>query len=129
MNKLLILMLTLFVSNAYADTTSSAKIYNYESLIAKAENQPLATKELLKNGIYFEVRSKEYKFSTFKSILILSKGENSENPQKIRLLGLYFDNAALPILKHNKSTKVYCANNQAKIDEAILISLEQCKVI
>ena len=128
MNKLLILMLTLFASTTYADNVHT-DVYDYQRLMAQAENQPLHTKELLKNGITFEVQSKEYKFSTFKNILILSKGENADNPQNIKLLGLYFDSTARPVLKHNKTTKVHCANNQAKIDEAILISLEQCKIL
>ena len=121
-------MLTLFASTTYADNVHT-EVYDYQRLMAQAENQPLQTKELLKNGITFEVQSKEYKFSTFKNILILSKGENSDNPQNIKLLGLYFDSTARLVLKHNKTTKVHCANNQAKIDEAILISLEQCKIL
>ena len=121
-------MLTLFASTTYADNVHT-EVYDYQRLMAQAENQPLQTKELLKNGITFEVQSKEYKFSTFKNILILSKGENSDNPQNIKLLGLYFDSTARPVLKHNKTTKVHCANNQAKVDEAILISLEQCKIL
>ena len=121
-------MLSLFASTTYADNVHT-DVYDYQRLMAQAENQPLHTKELLKNGITFEVHSKEYKFSTFKNILILSKGENTDNPQNIRLLGLYFDSTARPVLKHNKTTKVHCANNQAKIDEAILISLEQCKIL
>lgn len=128
MSKLLILMFALVASNAYADAAHT-EVYDYQRLMAQAQNQPLQTKELLKNGITFEVQSQEYKFSTFKSILILSKSENPDNPQNIKLLGLYFDSSARPILKHNKTTKVHCADNQAKIDEAILISLEQCKIL
>lgn len=128
MSKLLILMFALVASNAYADAAHT-EVYDYQRLMAQAQNQPLQTKELLKNGITFEVQSQEYKFSTFKSILILSKSENPDNPQNIKLLGLYFDSSARPILKHNKTTKVHCADNQAKIDEVILISLEQCKIL
>ena len=50
MNKLLILMLTLFASTTYADNVHT-EVYDYQRLMAQAENQPLQTKELLKNGI------------------------------------------------------------------------------
>ena len=43
-------MLTLLASTTYADNVHT-EVYDYQRLMAQAENQPLQTKELLKNGI------------------------------------------------------------------------------
>ena len=128
MKKIILSACLLGAVQAYADTAPT-EVFNYESIMLQAQQNPTQLNEKLAQNIVFEVQPQAYKFATFKNILILSKGENGNDPQKLKLLGLYFDNASRTALKGKKSVKVTCGKNRAKIDQSILISLEECKVL
>ena len=128
MKKFILSACLLGAVHAYADTAPT-EVFNYESMMLQAQQNPTQLNEKLTQNIVFEVQPQAYKLATFKNILILSKGENGNDPQKLKLLGLYFDNASRTALKGKKLVKVTCGKNRAKIDQSILISLEECKVL
>ena len=128
MKKFMLWMCLLGATPVFAENTVT-EVFNYESLMAQAQANPAELNEKLAHDMVLEIQPKDYKFTTFKNILILSKGENGNDPQKLKLLGLYFDNASRTALKGKKSVKVTCGKNRAKIDQSILISLEECKVL
>ena len=128
MKKFMLWMCLLGATPVFAENTVT-EVFNYESLMAQAQANPAELNEKLAHDMVLEIQPKDYKFTTFKNILILSNGEHEADPQKIQLLGLYFDNHSRAVLKNSKTVRVSCANNRAKVDQTVLISLEACKVL
>lgn len=129
MKKFLFLFCLFNVLTAHAEMAAPAEVYDYQSLMGQAETNPALLQESIGNGVYLTIQPSDYKQTTYKNIFILSKGEHVQDPQKIKLLGLYFDIQSRPALKGKKTANVFCAQPRAKIDQSILISLEQCKVL
>ena len=87
MKKFILSACLLGAVHAYADTAPT-EVFNYESMMLQAQQNPTQLNEKLTQNIVFEVQPQAYKFATFISILILRKGENGNGPQKLKFLCL-----------------------------------------
>ena len=89
MKKFILSACLLGAVHAYADTAPT-EVFNYESMMLQAQQNPTQLNEKLAQNIVFEVQPQAYKFATFKKHPHPQQGREWQRPTETQIAGLVF---------------------------------------